>query len=130
MRAVASSLSTCAMYWQVQNRLARHCLTNATMARSSASAKALCRPQLLYAVFGKPSFPALRIRSTALRTALKLGTCRWTLRTSIRMSFHFHCCFSRKYHACAEAARERPEGCNVTVSEGIAAARLLIVAEV
>ena len=51
------------------------------------------------------------------------------LRTYVRMSFHFHCCFSRKYYACAEAARERPKRCNATVSVGIAAATLLIVAE-
>ena len=36
---------------------------------------------------------------TAFRTAWKLGTFRCTLRTSARISFHFHCCLSRRYHA-------------------------------
>ena len=40
------------------------------------------------------------------------------LRTSVRMSFHCHCSFARKYQACAEAVRDRLEGCKVTVSEG------------
>ena len=42
------------------------------------------------------------------------------LRTSLRMSVHFHCSFSRKYQACAEAVRDRLEGCKVTVSVGMA----------
>ena len=42
------------------------------------------------------------------------------LRTSLRMSFHFHSSFSRKYQACAEAVRDRLEGCKVTVSVGMA----------
>ena len=108
------------MYWQVQKRLALHCFTNATIARSSTSVRAFFRPQLPYAVCGKPRFPARRTRSTPLRIALKLGTWRWMLRTSLRMSVHFHCSFSRKYQACAEAVRDRLEGCKVTVSVGMA----------